>query len=70
MLQACANQDVKCLITWAQQNGIALSYVYLSDLYAKESALQQSLASSPAYDLVYAGPGPKIYKKRVDLATF
>ena len=70
MLQACANQDVKCLITWAQQNGIALSYVYLSDLYAKESALQQSLASSPAYDLVYAGPGPKIYKKRADLATF
>jgi hypothetical protein len=66
MLQACIDKDVACLNTWARQNKIDLAYVYLSDSTARESALQQSLANSPDYELVYPGPGPKIYKRRAD----
>jgi hypothetical protein len=70
MLQACVYKDVACLNAWAQKNKIDLSYVYLSDQNANESPLQQSLASSPDYELAYRGPGPKIYKRHTTSSTF
>lgn len=75
-LQACADAATGCLEAWAASYGAAFTHVYLPEAPAQAAtssrtgrplrrdccaALRASLASSPAYRLLYEGSGARVY---------
>jgi hypothetical protein len=71
-LQACSGATDSCLTAWMRQYRVAPTYVYLpkgrltGPLSPADccSALRQTLAASPAYAIVYDGPGASIFERR------
>ncbi len=69
-LQACASEDARCLLTWSAQQRIPLQYVFLPKGQLRGptsppdccSSLRLSLRASPAFVIVYDGPGATIYR--------
>jgi hypothetical protein len=64
-LQDCASEGLECLTKWSHDTGVKFSYIYISTERNKNSALQNALAASPDFTLVYNGPGAVIFQNRL-----
>ena len=71
-LQACTNQDVSCLATWADKNDLEYEYVFIERTvqipsYGLETfpelpaVLLNSLLAAPEYELIYESNGVLIF---------
>jgi hypothetical protein len=64
-LQACLYKDEACLEDWAEKQGEAFDYVYLSlGATPRLSALAIALRQSSQVELVYDRPAVLIFKRR------
>jgi hypothetical protein len=65
-LQSCAMQGLSCILSWAKDNRIAYSYLYLSKSLLGYQDIRNPLADTPApsdhFTLVYENPGVDVYK--------
>jgi hypothetical protein len=66
LLQICAEKDFSCILTWAENNNISFSYLYISKSQVDEDDTRllviYSLAISDQYRLIFENPGVSIYR--------
>jgi hypothetical protein len=60
-LQDCAKRDAECLQQWAHEQGIVVTYLYLSNNCCE--ALQHALENSADYRQIYSRAGIFVYER-------
>jgi hypothetical protein len=65
-LQNCADKDYPCIFSWAIENNISLSYLWVSKKYGEKTGVGQaaivSLLSSENLQLVFDNPSASIFQ--------
>jgi hypothetical protein len=65
-LQNCADKDYPCIFSWAIENNISLSYLWVSKKYGEKTGVGQaaivSLLSSEKLKLVFDNPSASIFQ--------
>lgn len=72
LLRECTHSVAACLDDWSQKTGATFTHVYISYPTLPESKshllccrlLIQTLLNDPRYELIYSGPGARIFARR------